>query len=170
MSHLLDEVQMKALGCVMHLRDQPSQLLFRQAFVPLAAQLELDDVGYFYCPSHPELLYTVPGQMVGQMNNRWLPTFQFGIGVRAAVSALNSVDEDYKKLLVIATDYAKESDLYYFEKAVEEADPEMTIVLYTFGKKWNVSLADHCLLRPNTKFYGDKDIKDVEDLLASLSL
>lgn len=170
MSHLLGEVQMKALGCVMHLKDKASQMQFRQAFVSLAAQLELDDVGYFYTPSQPNLLCTVPGQMVGQMNNTWLPTFQLGIGVRAAVFALNSVDEDYKKLLVVATDYASEDDLYYFEKAVEEADKDMTILLYTFGKKWNLLLADYCLLHPKMKFFGDQDIKDVEGLFQDLVL
>lgn len=170
MSHLLDEVRMKALGCVMHLRDKSSQMAFRQAFVPLAAQLELDDVGYFYNPAQPDLLCTVPGQMVGAMNNTWLPVFAFGTGVLSAVSALNSVDEDYTKLLVVATDYSKDSDMYNFEKALEEADQDMTILLYTFGKKWNLSLADYSIMHPKMKFHGDLNIKDVEGLLANLSL
>jgi hypothetical protein len=170
MSHLLDEVQMKALGCVMHLRSQDSQMRFRQAFVSLASQLELDDVGYFYHPDKSEFLCTVPGQMIGCMNNCWLPAFHFGTGVRSAVSALNSVDEDYKKLLVVATDYCKLSDMGYFENALEEAHPEMTILLYAFGKKWEMSLADHCLLYPNVKFFGDTDITSSDQLLEPIRL
>lgn len=170
MSHLLPEVQMKALGCVMHLRDTTSQMRFRQAFIAVASQLDLDDVGYFYDPKQPDRLCTVPGQMIGAMNNTWLPSFQFGTGVRAAVSALNSIDDDFSKLLVIATDYAKESDMYYFDKALEEDDERSTILLYTFGKKWNLSLADNCTMHSKLKFFGDKNIESIDDLLKDIIL
>lgn len=169
MSHLLDDVQMKALGCVMHLRDKSSQMLFRQAFVPLAAKLELDDIGYFYNPNQPDSLCTVPGQMIGAMNNTWLPTFPFGVGVLSAVSILNSVDEEYKKLLIIATDYSKDSDMYNFEKALEESN-QIKIILYTFGKKWNPLLADYSITYQNIKFYGDNHIENAENLMQNISI
>ena len=119
MSHLLHEIQMKAVGCVMHLRENKSQMLFSQAFTSIATQLDLDDVGYFYNPNNSDLLLTTPGQMVGIMNNNRLPTYQFGVAVSKAVFVIKTIDEDYDKLLVIATDYAKETDMYYFKKAIE---------------------------------------------------
>jgi hypothetical protein len=166
MSHLLKEVQMKALGCVMHLKDKTSQMHFREAFIPLTLQLDLDDVGYLYHPVQ-ENIYTVPGQLLGAMNNGWMPAFAFGIGVRSAVSALNMLDDDYDKLLVVATDSAKESDMYYYEKALEE-DRNSTILVYAFGDKWHPQLSDH--FHPKLKFFGNHRISEAKDLLKEIIL
>jgi hypothetical protein len=120
MSHLLNKVQMKAFGCILHLRSKEAQVRFHSVLTPLASQLELDDVGYFYDPNHEDRVLTVPGQFVGVLNNTTLPSFQLGLATVKAVDVLNSIDEDYDKLLIVITDYAKVTDWYYFNQAVSK--------------------------------------------------
>jgi hypothetical protein len=140
MGNLLD-IKLEAIGCVMHLRSREAQMRFRQEFTPIAEKLDMDDVGYFYDPECPDRYLTVPGQMVGAMNNGWLGEYQFGMAMGKAVKCLNKLDDDYSKKIYAITDYASQKDAYYFGKALSERK-DIEIVFIGIGHKWHQSLKE----------------------------
>lgn len=119
MSHLLKEVQMKALGCLMNLREKHTQNQFKQSFVQLATQLDLDDVGYLYDPNKSNEFFTIPGQLLGEVCNANIPSYHFGVGFSTAIASLSCLDDDYKKTLISVTDSIKNTDVYYIEETLK---------------------------------------------------
>lgn len=135
MSHLLEEVKMKALGCLINLRDKYAQNHFKQLFANLASQLELDDVGYLYNPNKPNEYYTTPGQLLGEVCNINLPSFNFGVGFNTTMAALNCLDDDYKKTLIAITDNIKNTDVYYIKETLK-FNKNIDVSLFVLGKKY----------------------------------
>ena len=148
MSHLLDQVQMHALGCLMYLKEKHTQNHFKQAFTHLAAQLDLDDVGYLYNPDKLEQeFYTIPGQLLGEVCNANFKPFNLGLGFNMSFNALNCLDEDYKKILVVITDNIKNNDLYYIKEALK-TNKDINLYLFTFNQHIDIKndlLKQECL-------------------------
>lgn len=127
-------VQMRALACIIHIREIHTQLQVANSLSHITEDLDLDDVGYFYDPAKPSHIHTVPGQLLAAMNNTKLPSYSFGIASRDTISTLKNIEDDYNKLIIAVTDYAKESDLYYIQEGLAIAD-DISILIYAIGKK-----------------------------------
>lgn len=125
---------MRALACIIHTRELHTQFQVANSLSPVTEELDLDDVGYLYDPNRPSHIHTVPGQLLAAMNNTKLPLFSFGIAIRDTISALKNIEDDYNKLIIAVTDYAKESDLYYIQEGLSVAD-DISILIYAIGKK-----------------------------------
>ena len=146
----------------MHLREPGTQLQVANALAPVTEELDLDDVGYLYTPGGG-VLCTVPGQLLGMMNNTRFAAYPFGIALRDTVSVLKTLDDDYSKLVVAITNYAKESDLYYAQQAIAEIG-DISMIVYAIGKKWHPSLES---LSKDIKFVQVVDAAELMKLLTN---
>jgi hypothetical protein len=166
MSHLLKEVEMKALACVIRVGSERLEHQIKEALTPLTSRLDLDDVGYFYHPADEGLICTVPGQLHGVMSNQPHQYVQLGRAVEQAVAVLNGLDEDYRKVLVVVSDRAEYRDRYPLEQALAAAENVQVVFFSLNARVWLTEVFQ----KKNATCHLLTDVSAVEPLVKEITL
>jgi hypothetical protein len=107
---LMPDLSMRAIAVLFQVKwrstaNRPADFLVKESLASFLSGFEEDDVGFFYDPTSRPEICTHPGQLVGKITNSRLPyQFNFATGVDMCARFLNSLDDSYRKIMVIITD------------------------------------------------------------------